>query len=256
MAFCTLKNYFQMMMKAAAFVIHFFGLSSQLHIDSKQVQRGYLALPPASGLVPSGCQPLPMYQNNLGSHWVCLLTIHLFKIYSHGESISDALRQNLRLYCLRFLQKALQLFLSIGLSNGERDHQVLYPQILPLCPSKLAKLGRSFQSKIAKPQMIQLLTTEAQKEKSSTWVCHRDFLAHFLTASLAFPYLQSRKHIQETNPAKKIAVRLKTKGMYQSLDLYVLIAVYTMVRPFLCWKKLFQRKWSISLSFQRASVYT
>lgn len=69
-------------------------------------------------------------------------------------------------------------------------------------------------------------------------------------------HLQSRKHTQETNPAKKTAIRVKMKGMYQSLDVYVLIAVYTMVRPFLCWEILFQSKQSINLYFQRVPVYT
>ena len=32
------------------------------------------------------------------------------------------------------------------------------------------------------------------------------------------------------------------KGMNQSLDLYVLLAVYTMVRLFLCWEIFFQSK--------------
>ena len=74
MAFCALKNCFQMVMKVAEFSIHFFGLSAQPHTDSKKIWRGYLALSPASGLVPSGCQPLPMHPNNAGSCWVCLLT--------------------------------------------------------------------------------------------------------------------------------------------------------------------------------------
>lgn len=72
---------------------------------------------------------------------------------------------------------------------------------------------------------------------------------------MVFPYLQSRKHTQETNPAEKTAIRVKMKGMYQPLDVYVLMAVYTMVRPFLCWETAFQSKQSISLCFQRASVY-
>lgn len=56
MLFRVLKNYFRVMKKAAAIAIHFFGLSAQPHRDSKWVWRGYLALSPASRLVPRGCE--------------------------------------------------------------------------------------------------------------------------------------------------------------------------------------------------------
>lgn len=127
-------------------------------------------------------------------------------------------------------------------------------QVLSSGPLK-SKLRQSPPCKITKPQLIATLYI-LERKTTYLGLGLETSLAIFRQHPMGFPYLQSRKHTQESSPAEKTTIRVKMSGMYQALDAYVLTAVYTMVRPFLCWEMLFRSKQCINVCFLRASICT
>lgn len=125
-----------------------------------------------------------------------------------------------------------------------------------LCAPQKQTQAEALSIRSANPNRFQLFTSEAQKENHILEFGLGDLLSHFPIASYSVSISPKQKTYPGNQCSKENSHQREDK---RNVPVTGCVRVDSRIyngQTFLCWEILFQSKRSISLCFQRASVYT